>query len=50
MFDLPYAPVAEKQWCLKVKIMIIEIASTGIFLAFVYAVAWHEVTLLLRPE
>jgi hypothetical protein len=35
-------------WCLKTKILVVEIASTGIFLAIVYAVARHEVTLLLK--
>ena len=32
------------KWCLKAKILIVEIASTGIFLAFVYAAVRHEVT------
>jgi hypothetical protein len=36
------------EWCLKAKILIVEIACTGIFLAFVYAVARKEVALLLR--
>ena len=36
------------KWCLKVKIMIIEIVSTGIFLVFVYAVARHDIAALLK--
>jgi hypothetical protein len=36
------------KWRLKAKILIVEIASTGIFLAFVYAVARHEMALLLK--
>jgi hypothetical protein len=36
------------KWCLKAKILIVELASTGIFLAFGYAVVRHELAVLLK--
>jgi hypothetical protein len=36
------------QLCLKAKILSVEIAGTGIFLAFAHAGARHEVTVLLQ--
>lgn len=36
------------EWCLKTKILIVEMASTCIFVLLVSAIVWHEVSLLLK--